>query len=342
MTLALQVHLVFAVALLLALGFHRHQAAQVSLAAWLMAAAAGSGEPRLLQAALAFGPWLLLLAVAVPEARLLSRRHGVFLGLTAFAVWLTLVAPPRMFDDFRQWLTVDFAAPAVLATVVCLLQWYRSRHPLQLGMAATLLLLTWGCLSGDALPVWFAAAAVCLVLSILWTSYRMAFIDQLTGLPNRRALDETLARLSGNYSLAMVDVDHFKSFNDTYGHDAGDVVLRAVAQSLRDSAGGRTFRYGGEEFCVVYSASQSADAAERLELARERIEAQQISVAAPKKRTRRKTANGKPGTAQVSVTISAGCAPRDAKRRGHEQVLKAADQALYKAKGKGRNRVVMG
>ena len=64
------------------------------------------------------------------------------------------------------------------------------------------------------------------LLTVLYASYRMAFVDALSGLPNRRALDETLARLTGDYALAMVDVDHFKSFNDTHGHDAGDTVLR--------------------------------------------------------------------------------------------------------------------
>jgi predicted signal transduction protein with EAL and GGDEF domain len=69
--------------------------------------------------------------------------------------------------------------------------------------------------------------------SVLYASYRMAFMDALTGLPNRRALDETLSRLDRRFGLAMVDVDHFKRFNDTYGHAAGDLVLASVAHEIR-------------------------------------------------------------------------------------------------------------
>jgi diguanylate cyclase (GGDEF)-like protein len=168
----------------------------------------------------------------------------------------------------------------------------------------------------------------------------MAFIDTLTGLPNRRALDETLARLSGNYALAMIDIDHFKGFNDTYGHAAGDVVLREVAQTLRRNAGGQAFRYGGEEFCVVYEGRASEKPALPLEQARKAVGRHRIEVPAPAPKRAPRGKAGKPAMKEVAVTISAGCAQRNAQRRSTDEVMKAADQALYKAKDKGRNKVV--
>ena len=83
--------------------------------------------------------------------------------------------------------------------------------------------------------------------------YDMAYRDELTGLPGRRALNERLKGLGKHYSIAMMDVDHFKKFNDVYGHDIGDEVLKMVAKHIGGITGGGTaYRYGGEEFCVVF------------------------------------------------------------------------------------------
>jgi len=93
-------------------------------------------------------------------------------------------------------------------------------------------------------------------LVFLYALYRMywekVYIDELTGVPNRRAFDEYLKKLGRKYTIAMIDIDHFKKFNDTYGHTEGDNVLRFVAKHIEDEADGRVFRYGGEEFSVIY------------------------------------------------------------------------------------------
>ncbi len=139
----------------------------------------------------------------------------------------------------------------------------------------------------------------------------------------------------------MVDVDHFKQFNDTYGHDAGDVVLRSVARLLRRHGGGTAFRYGGEEFCLVYEGRRADGAPQHCEAARAKVQDTRIAVP-PRAKTRR-SADAPPSKKkldQVSVTISVGCAKRGEGRRPAHEVLKQADQALYKAKQKGRNRVV--
>lgn len=77
-----------------------------------------------------------------------------------------------------------------------------------------------------------------LVTSIIQDSYSMAFTDELTGLPSRRALKQDMMKLGMNYVIAMLDIDHFKKFNDTYGHDTGDEALKLVASVIKDVTGG--------------------------------------------------------------------------------------------------------
>ena len=101
--------------------------------------------------------------------------------------------------------------------------------------------------------VYFAAGGLALIVALIETSYAMAYLDELTQLPSRRALNEALLKLGDSYTLAMMDVDHFKKFNDSYGHEAGDQALRMVASRLAHiTGGGRAYRYGGEEFAVVF------------------------------------------------------------------------------------------
>jgi len=178
------------------------------------------------------------------------------------------------------------------------------------------------------------------VLAILYASFRMAFIDTLSGLPNRRALDEALTRLSGDYAVAMVDIDHFKRFNDTHGHAAGDLVLKAVAAQLRAIRGGRAFRFGGEEFCVLFG-SAHARAAEACEAARQRVEQSRVRIRSVPNPRRRTQAVRRDEASDVRVTISIGVAERDAAARTPDEVLKIADQALYRAKASGRNGIVV-
>src|SRR5437899_9073482 len=111
--------------------------------------------------------------------------------------------------------------------------------------------LTWHT-AGPGQEIWLATAGLILVSAVIEASYMMAYRDGLTELPGRRALNEALPRLSGQFTVAMVDVDHFKRFNDTYGHDAGDHVLRLVAARLAQAPGGGTaYRYGGEDVVRV-------------------------------------------------------------------------------------------
>src|SRR5207245_10027649 len=99
-----------------------------------------------------------------------------------------------------------------------------------------------------------SAAGVILLAAVLQESHRLAFRDELTNLPSRRALEERLTGLGPTYAIGMIDVDHFKQFNDDHGHHIGDQVLKLVAARLAAIEGGGTsYRYGGEELCVLFS-----------------------------------------------------------------------------------------
>lgn len=168
-------------------------------------------------------------------------------------------------------------------------------------------------------------------LYLLVDSHKMAYIDDLTQLPGRRALNERLVSLSKYYAIAMLDVDHFKKFNDTYGHDMGDIVLKKVAKNVAKVInGGRGFRYGGEEFAIVFANRPKKDIQEALEQVRKSIESEVISL----------TQANKNKSTKVSVTISIGAAFSKPNRKA-EDVIKVADDHLYKAKKAGRNKVVM-
>jgi diguanylate cyclase (GGDEF)-like protein len=177
------------------------------------------------------------------------------------------------------------------------------------------------------------------------TSFALAYTDELTGLPGRRRLNEALVNLGRRYSLAMVDVDHFKKFNDRYGHDAGDQVLRMIAGKLGEVAGGgKAFRYGGEEFTIVFTGKGIQEALPHLERCRRKVASagfvvrgKQRKRSGPDQRGRRSSS----GTRKVPVTVSIGLAQPAKGVTDPAQVLKAADQALYRAKKAGRNRIRM-
>ncbi len=154
----------------------------------------------------------------------------------------------------------------------------------------------------------------------------LADLDALTGLANRRCLDRDIAALRPSHiaSYVMIDVDHFKNFNDTNGHAAGDVALQTVARAIEANVRpeDRVYRYGGEEFCVLLPGASSADAALVAERVRSAVEASTIP-----------GAEHQPGG---HVTISIGVADTEA---GIADIIARADGALYQAKETGRNRV---
>jgi diguanylate cyclase (GGDEF)-like protein len=194
---------------------------------------------------------------------------------------------------------------------------------------------------GPISTIYLATAGLVLVVSVIEISHSMTFRDELTGLPGRRALDEALLKLGGNYTVAMVDIDHFKKFNDRHGHDVGDQVLRMVASRLaKVNGGGKSFRYGGEEFTILFPGKSAAEAMLHLEGVRKAVEKTRFIIRSPS-RPRSKPEDPKKmkgSRKKVKITISIGVAERNEKYSNPGQVIKAADKALYKAKKAGRNR----
>jgi len=162
--------------------------------------------------------------------------------------------------------------------------------------------------------------------------YQVSYIDPLTELPSRRALLEEASKLTGGYVVAMADIDHFKKFNDKYGHDVGDDVLAFVASILRQNVRGSVFRYGGEEFTMLFRKGSLDEVIKHLDEVREKV-------ANTKFRIRRRAAKNPSSAGEVTVTVSMGVAEYGNKYDSFSEVLKAADKALYRAKRKGRNRV---
>ena len=206
--------------------------------------------------------------------------------------------------------------------------------------------------------LYWAAAAGVLGLSIVENSYLLAYHDELTALPSRRAFNDALLRLKHPYSIAVVDIDHFKRFNDTHGHDTGDQVLCLVAANLaRVTGGGQAYRCGGEEFTILFSGKTTADVIHHLEQLRQKIEESEFHLRGGNDRRQsprgpdRRGGRRQPRKADMirqlakedsstvlSVTVSIGVA-NSGERSEAGTVLKAADKALYRAKENGRNRV---
>jgi len=208
--------------------------------------------------------------------------------------------------------------------------------------------------------LYWAAAGCILAVSIVENSYLLAYHDELTSLPSRRAFNDAMMRLQSPYSIAVVDVDHFKKFNDTYGHDTGDQVLRLVAANLaRVTGGGQAYRCGGEEFMILFPGKASSEVTGHLEQLRQAIESSEFRMRGgdrrqvprgPDRRNQRargrvskgqairQLAEEKPSPA-LSVTVSIGVASAASERSDADRVLQAADKALYRAKANGRNRL---
>jgi len=188
----------------------------------------------------------------------------------------------------------------------------------------------------------FVVSGLVALLSLLQHSYDMAYRDELTGLLGRRALNERLLRLGGRYCLVMVDVDHFKKFNDTHGHDVGDQVLKMLAGQLEKTTGGaRAYRYGGEEFTLVFEDKSVEQVEPHLEDLRVRVADYPMKIRGTNRPDDSKKGEKQRNRAAVNgplkVTISLGAALRSDKFKTPSLVMEAADKALYKAKNAGRN-----
>ncbi|MBH3448061.1 GGDEF domain-containing protein [Pseudomonas putida] len=267
----------------------------------------------------------------------------------ALLTWLAEIRWPTLHG---QWMSlIQMVYPLFIGVFLLLVvQYLRAPRPLHAALITGLLGIFWMLPQTFILPftlnIMCSQVMLMIAAAVAHEAYQMAFRDELTGLPGRRALNERMQRLGRSYVIAMTDVDHFKKFNDTHGHDVGDQVLRLVASRLsKVTGGGRAYRYGGEEFALVFAGKTAEECVPHVEAVREVIANYVMHLRDQNSRPqddtsgRQRRAGSSGGT--VSVTISIGVAERQVDHRNPEAVLKSADQALYSAKGAGRNCVMV-
>ena len=274
-----------------------------------------------------------------------------FVGVQVLGVaWLSIteVAPMRTFLHWGEprggwtWLPGSEEFSFVAAALVLLVLVFRRRTTVQQALPWALLAVFVGvnqAVRPEALFIYSGTAALILVVAMLEHGYEAANRDELTGLPSRRAFNRSLEQLGRQYAIAMCDVDHFKQFNDTYGHDAGDQVLRIVASMVQKvQGGGRAFRYGGEEFVLIFPGRSALEVQPFVESLRRAIAEHSFVLRGPNRpREKPRQKPEAPKREPLTVTISGGVAERSKRHSTPELVLEAADTALYLAKESGRN-----
>jgi diguanylate cyclase (GGDEF)-like protein len=343
--------LVFALAVLLL--------ADRALLTWAPATGAGGGEiGRAVFSALTILVPVDLAALAwLPERGLLARSGRVALVVLASQIVLMVLLCQPLFLPLTGWMEAwpthgGLRALSRPALVVFALAFLVTARRMMLGVTALESGAVWTLVAaflalsagGGGLDssLYLATGGLILVLSLIETWHGMAYNDELTGLPARRAFNEALSRQGDTYAVAMVDVDHFKRFNDEYGHDVGDHLLRMVGARLSEiGGGGRTFRYGGEEFAVLFPGKNADQVREHLEALRRRIEVTPFTVRAPgRPRSRPESPVQDSPRQRINVTVSIGVAGTQGTNALRPfEIVRAADAALYRAKHAGRNRV---
>lgn len=281
----------------------------------------------------------------------LALQGGVFLWLFTrhFEDLLPYIA--RSYTRLPPFSNLLVPQPAMVIGALCftaifLLALYR-QSPIDSGMLGALSAFFIACnwlTDRNTHSAYCTAGALIITLSVLRDSYNMAFRDDMTGIPSRRYLNESLQGLGRRYTVAMLDVDHFKRFNDTYGHDVGDQVLKMVARKMMAvGGGGKPYRYGGEEFTIIFSGRRAEDALPHLEELRKTIADYRLALRSGERPKSQRDGKGKRtgrgGDAYAAVTVSIGVAESGNELNSAAEVMKAADKALYKAKNRGRNQV---
>ncbi len=338
-----------------------------------------------------------LLAVSIPAILILvyALGQGNPLGVRAVLRAGLIVGLPLLAAQGLRWFPGPAAAllnlrlaawpgppvlpqlgAAALAVLLLLLALRRNRSLYDLCLASALLpryLLLREAVAGAqrGFPARAALTAVLCLLVLLYGLYRLfwqrAFLDELTGIGNRRSFEDALRGLPRRFAVAMIDVDHFKAVNDTYGHAEGDNVLRWVASRIGGAFGRAAFRYGGEEFAVLLPETGAETARAKLEeLRRDLAEAPFLARRGPDRRGRQDRRKGRrrgperratrqdrrvprssrsrppasAGSSRLRVTVSIGLSAASGGSERPREVLLRADEALYQAKKGGRNRVV--
>ena len=303
----------------------------------------------------AFLPLLLLLLTLLPERGIFSVKsipaYALLLLSGVFSIWIVNAAPPWAIQlllsdwvpaQYFDWTPLPQTVLIISITtffyllILCIL---RPSPHMSAGFGVLFILIVLMHFGDQvrSLNVFSSAALLMCMYAIMQESWRMAYLDELTGLPARRALREKFQKIGGLYTVAMLDVDFFKKFNDNYGHDTGDAVLRMIAaKMIKAPGGGLCYRYGGEEFCILFTGKNWKESRPYLEALRESISDTPFVI---NRASRRKIDNTAKPRKIESVTVTASIGVADSREQASSpwDVLKLADKALYRAKGKGRN-----
>lgn len=361
-------------AALLALRFHAPRvvlavmllcAVQLALAAQPFAAGTAAAAVFVLIAILA--PVNLTAMAFLRENRLLTEITAYWLAVLGMeALVVTLICQPETFrfglsfgTTLLPWQISRLPELALglffVSAVLLAARFFKRRDPVDNSFIWALPAVAFGfqahATSRDAAP-YLGLAGLLLAVGLIETSYRLAYYDQLTALPARRAFQEATDNLPPRYTVAMIDIDHFKKFNDMFGHEVGDHVLRMVASRLDEVGGsGEAFRWGGEEFAILFRGKSLEEAAPFLDDVRQAVEQSGFVVRqAVERRQNPRGEKDRRGArtpkvpqriagVEVFVTVSIGAAENIGRSRELQQVLRAADKALYRAKDNGRNRL---
>ena len=305
-------------------------------------------------------PLNLLALSLITERRLLISRELVRLILVLLQVFcLSWIGLPENADiaaslessfvDSRYTAWTPLAQPALVAFGAALVlqtaRFVSYRNPVDRGFFWALVsafIALHGTRVGWSPTNYLATAGLILIIAAYAEVYQSTYYDELTGLRGRVALDQALFNLGSRYAVAVIDVDGLKSINEAHGYAVGDQALRMVATKLATMAGnGDAFRSDGNRFTVIFRNTSVTDAVPHLEELRQAVAASPITLRTATRFFRKLLRPAMEGSspAQLSVTVSIGAAERDERRATQDQVMKAVDVALARAKSDGRNRV---
>ena len=277
-------------------------------------------------------------------------KVGIVAAQALAVAWLTeqiAVAPFLRWNDRPDawsWMPLAVRLSFAIAAGTLLALAFLRRTKVEQGLLWALLAVFLGLnqiRTPEAMLFYCGAAGLVLVFAVMEHGYDIAYRDELTGLPGRRAFNNIMGQLGRTYAIAMCDVDNFKKFNDTYGHEAGDQLLKMVAAELSQvGGGGQAFRYGGEEFLIVFRGRSAREAQPFAEIVRKAIAGTRLGPRGSDQPAREPAPPGdapSPTAASAFISVSVGIGERSKRHSTPELVLEAADGALYRAKKAGRN-----